>query len=388
MVPRDPAGTRAAQDTASTRARASGAQRRPPFRDAPNGIAATSGASSFAIRYHRLSFEGSTTMKVCIYGAGAIGGFLGARLGARGHSVAAVARGETLAALRRDGMRLAMKDGEVRTGVTAAEDPSALGPQDLVVVAVKAPAMGAVAQRIAPLLGPDTVVLTAMNGVPWWFFAGMPGPCANLPLATLDPGGAIAAAVPIRHVVGCVVHASCMTPAPGLVKHVMGQGLIVGEPAGGATARVTALADALGDAGFEARVSERIQQDIWYKLWGNMTMNPVSAFTGATVDRILDDALANGFCQAVMREAKAIGAAFGCPIDQTVEDRNAITRKLGAFKTSMLQDVEAGKPMEIDALLTVVREIARHVGLAAPNLDALLGLTRVFARVRGLYPAA
>ena len=135
-------------------------------------------------------------------------------------------------------------------------------------------------------------------------------------------------------------------------------------------------------------MSQRIQRDIWYKLWGNMTMNPVSAFTGATVDRILDDELANGFCQAVMREARNIGAAIGCPIEQTVEARNAITRKLGAFRTSMLQDVEAGKPLEIDALLTVVREIAGHVGVPAPNLDALLGLTRVFARTRGLYPAA
>lgn len=327
-------------------------------------------------------------MRVCVYGAGAIGGFLGARLGAQGHAVSAVARGATLAALARDGLRLAIGGGEVRAPVTAAEDPARLGPQDLVVVAVKAPAMPAVAARIAPLLGSDTMVLTAMNGVPWWFFAGMPGPCAGLRLGCLDPDGAIAAAIPVAHVVGCVVHASCASPAPGVVRHVMGQGLIVGEPAGGESARTTALARALTEAGFECRVSARIQQDIWYKLWGNMTMNPVSALTGATVDRILDDPLANGFCQNVMREAKAIGAAIGCPIEQTVEDRNAVTRKLGAFRTSMLQDVEAGKPLEIDALLTVVREIAGHVGVAAPNLDALLGVTRVFARAHGLYPAA
>ena len=171
------------------------------------------------------------------------------------------------------------------------------------------------------------------------------------------------------------------------MQHVMGHGLIIGEPAGGTSPNgSTALARELSAAGFECRVSERIQQDIWYKLWGNMTMNPVSAFTGATVDRILDDPLANGLCQAVMLEAKAVGAAFGCPIEQSVEDRNAVTRKLGAFKTSMLQDVESGKPLEIDALLTVVREIAQRVGVATPNLDALLGLTRVFARSRGLYP--
>ena len=327
-------------------------------------------------------------MKVCIYGAGAIGGFLGTRLGAQGHAVSAVARGATLAALAAEGLRLQLADREVRAPVVAVEDPARLGPQDLVVVAVKAPALPAVAAHIAPLLGPDTIVLTAMNGVPWWFFSGMPGPHAGRRLACLDPDGAIAAAIPVAHVVGCVVHASCTTPAPGVVRHAMGQGLIVGEPAGGESARTTALAAALGAAGFECRVSSRIQQDIWYKLWGNMTMNPVSALTGATVDRILDDPLANGFCQNVMREARTIGAAIGCPIEQTVEDRNAVTRKLGAFRTSMLQDVEAGKPLEIDALLTVVREIAGHAGVAAPNLDALLGVTRVFARVRGLYPPA
>jgi 2-dehydropantoate 2-reductase len=327
-------------------------------------------------------------MKVCIYGAGAIGGFIGARLAARDHSVSAVARGATLAALHAHGMRLRSAGRELRADVRAAEDPAQLGPQDLVVVAVKGPAMPGIAARIAPLLGPDTMVLTAMNGVPWWFFSGMPGPCAGVRLNTLDPDGAIAAAIPFRHVIGCVVHASCTTPEPGVVQHVMGQGLIIGEPAGGDSPRTTALAAALAAAGFECQLAQRIQKDVWYKLWGNMTMNPVSAFTGATVDRILDDELANGFCQAVMREARDVGAAIGCPIEQTVEARNAITRKLGAFRTSMLQDVEAGKPLEIDALLTVVREIGGRVGVPTPNLDALLGLTRVFARTRGLYPAA
>jgi 2-dehydropantoate 2-reductase len=223
--------------------------------------------------------------------------------------------------------------------------------------------------------------------VPWWFFSGMPGPYAGTALATLDPDGAIAAAIPVAHVVGCVVHASCATPEPGVVQQVMGQRLLVGEPAGGTSPRLAALVGALNDAGFEAAAAERIQQDIWYKLWGNMTMNPVSAFTGATLDRILDDPLANAFCQAVMNEAKAIGATIGCPIEQTAADRNAVTRKLGAIRTSMLQDVTAGRPVELDALLTVVREIAQRAAVPTPNLDALLGLTRVFARVRGLYPA-
>ena len=325
-------------------------------------------------------------MKTCIYGAGAIGGFIGARLAAQGHAVSAVARGATLEAINAHGMRLRSGGTEIAPRIVASSDPHTLGVQDLVVVAVKEPAMREVAPRIAPLIGPDTVVLTAMNGVQWWFFDGMPGTCRGMKLATLDPDGAIARAIPSRNVVGCVVHASCRTPEPGVVHNVMGQGLIVGEPAGGTSDRVTRLARDLTAAGFECRVSERIQQDIWYKLWGNMTMNPVSAFTGATADRVLDDELANGFCWRVMEEAKAIGAAIGCPIEQTVQDRTAVTRKLGAFKTSMLQDVEAGKPLEIDALLTVVREIAQRVNVPAPNLEALLGLTRVFARSHGLYP--
>lgn len=328
------------------------------------------------------------SMKICIYGAGAIGGFLGARLGAQGHALSAVARGATLVALREHGFRLATGDEDIVAAVNAEADPTALGPQDVVIVAVKEPAMREVARGIGPLLGPNTIVLTAMNGVPWWFFHGMPGPCAQMPLATLDPDGAIAEAIPAHHVVGCVVHASCKVAAPGLTQHVMGRGLIVGEPAGGTSPRVEHLASVLNDAGFECRVSPRIQQDIWYKLWGNMTMNPVSALTGATVDRILDDPLVDAFCRGVMGEAKAIGAAFGCAIEQSAEDRNAVTRKLGAFKTSMLQDVEAGKALEIDALLTVVREIAVKVQVESPYLDALLGLTRVFARTRGLYPAA
>ena len=326
------------------------------------------------------------TMKVCIYGAGAIGGMLGARLGAAGHTMTAVARGATLAALARHGLRLQRADGLVTAPVHAAEDPAALGAQDLVVVAVKGPAVGTIAARIAPLLASHTMVLVAMNGVPWWFFDGMPGPLAGMRLRTLDPDGAIAAAIPSTQVIGCVVHASCMTSEPGLVRHVMGDGLIVGEARGGASVRVGELAQTLTSAGFDARPSERIQQDIWYKLWGNMTMNPISAFTGASTDQMLDDDLVNGYCLAVMAEAAAIGARIGCPIAQSGEDRMAVTRKLGAFKTSMLQDADAGRPLEIDALLAVVREIAERVKVPTPHLDGLLGLTRLFARNRGLYP--
>ena len=330
------------------------------------------------------------TQKICIYGAGAIGGWLGARLAAQGAAVSAVARGATLAALRTHGLRLreAGADGAVAErafAVQASDSPFDLGPQDLVIVAVKAPAMAEVARAIAPLLGPDTAVLTAMNGVPWWFFEGFGGALAGTALQAVDPTGEIARAVPARHVIGCVVHASCAVNAPGVIRHHFGNGLIIGEPSGQDTARVQALAALLERAGFAATVSPQIQKDIWFKLWGNMTVNPISAFTGATTDLILGDELVRGFVSSVMLEAKEIGARIGIPIDQQPEDRHAVTRKLGAFKTSMLQDVEAGKPVELDALVTVVRELGQKTGVPTPFTDALLGLARVHAQVRGLY---
>ncbi|MGB9989160.1 2-dehydropantoate 2-reductase [Pseudoduganella rhizocola] len=325
-------------------------------------------------------------MKVCIVGAGAIGGFVGTRLAAAGRAqVSALARGATLDALRTHGWRLRMDDGMVAAPLAAASASAAeLGPQDLVVIAVKGPALGAIAQAIAPLLGEHTVVLPAMNGVPWWFgsgAAGLPGG----PLDSVDPGGRIGAAIPYQRVLGCVVHASASVAEPGLVQHKMGKGLIVGEPEGGASARSREVADLLSHAGFEVTLSPRIRYDIWYKLWGNMTINPVSAMTGATADKLLDDPLVSGFCLAAMREAAAIGQRIGCGISETPEDRQLVTRKLGAFKTSMLQDVEAGRPIELDSIVGAAREIGQRVGVPTPNIDALLGLTRLFARMRGLY---
>ena len=285
------------------------------------------------------------TQKICIYGAGAIGGWLGARLAAQGAAVSAVARGATLAALRTHGLRLreAGADGAVAErafAVQASDSPFDLGPQDLVIVAVKAPAMAEVARAIAPLLGPDTAVLTAMNGVPWWFLQGFGGPLAGTRLESVDPGGAIAQAIDARRVIGCVVHASCSVDEPGVIRRHFGNGLIVGEPAGGDTPRLASLAALLRQAGFDTTVSAQIQKDVWYKLWGNMTINPISAFTGATADRILDDDLARGFVSAVMLEAREIGARIGIPITQQPEDRHQVTRKLGAFKPSMLQDLK------------------------------------------------
>jgi len=268
---------------------------------------------------------------------------------------------------------------KARASSAAAE----LGPQDLVVIAVKGPAMATIAAQVGPLLKPDTIVLPAMNGVPWWFSQGL-GSLGDRPLESVDPGGAISGAIPSGHVIGCVVHLSAATTEPGLVQHRSGMGLIVGEPDGSSSERLRRLHALLTTAGFDVTSSPRIRHDIWYKLWGNITMNPVSAITGATGDQVLDDPLVRGFCSAAMLEASAIGDRIGCAIDQGPEARHAVTRELGAFKTSMLVDVERGRPIELDAIVTVVHELGRRTGVPTPNIDALLGLTRLFARTRGL----
>ncbi len=326
-------------------------------------------------------------MKICIVGAGAVGGLIGTRIAVLGDAeVSAVARGETLAALKSHGWR-AERDGVLVTAPLAAAstEPALLGPQDLVIVAVKATAMTAVAASIVPLLGPETIVLPAMNGVPWWFTQGLPG-LGAAPLQSVDPGGAIAAAIPLRHVIGGVVHLSAATGEPGLVLHRHGAGMIIGEPDGTTSPRLKRVASLLTRAGFDVTASSTIRQDIWFKLWGNLTMNPVSALTGATGDRMLDDPLVREFCSAAMREAAVIGARIGCAIDQDPEDRHAITRQLGALRTSMLVDVERGRPIELDAIVTAVHELGSRTGVPTPSIGALLGLTRLFARTHGLYP--
>jgi 2-dehydropantoate 2-reductase len=325
--------------------------------------------------------------KVAIVGAGAIGGWLGVHLARAGAQVSVLARGDTLQALQKNGLQMHQGSELLTVPVVASQDAAALGVQDLVVISVKAPALASVAAQVGPLIGPHTVVLTAMNGVPWWFLQGFGGPVEGRSLSSVDPSGAIAQALPAAHIIGCVVHASCSVDAPGVIRHHFGDGLIVGEPSGQPTARVQALHALLQQAGFNATLSPQIQKDIWYKLWGNMTVNPVSAITGATTDRILDDELVRGFISNVMLEAKTIGERIGIPIAQAPEDRHAVTRKLGAFKTSMLQDVQAGKPVELDALVSAVRELGQLTQVATPFTDALLGLSRLHARGLGLYPA-
>jgi 2-dehydropantoate 2-reductase len=326
-------------------------------------------------------------VKICVVGAGAIGGFLGTRLALDpGNAVAALARGTTLVALRDHGWRL-RQGGELLSApvAAAADDPRELGSHDLVILALKAQSLPALAPTLAPLFSPDTIVLPAMNGVPWWFGAGTPALAAR-PLESVDPGGAIAAAIPVSRVVGCVVHASASVSEPGVTSHRMGRGLILGEPVGGDSARITRLGELFTHAGFEVSCSPRIRYDVWYKLWGNMTMNPVSALTGATTDRVLDDELVRTFCAGAMREAAAVGARIGCEVRESADDRQLVTRKLGVFKTSMLQDVEASRTLELDALVGAVHEIGARVGVATPMIDALFGLTRLFGQVHGLYP--
>ena len=332
-------------------------------------------------------------MKVCVVGAGAVGGlvagWLGHRLGPQDLTLSVLARGETLAALQRNGLRVEQAGGPVVVQpIFASDQPEVLGVQDLVVVAVKGPALGAVAPAVRALSGAHTTVLVAMNGIPWWYFDHLEGPAQGLRLATVDPGDQIRAHIPTERVLGCVVHLSAGTSAPGVVSHAFGNRLILGEPAGGDSLRLQQVGDLLARGGFVVETSPRIQREIWFKLWGNMTMNPISALTGATGDRILDDTLVRAYLNAMMLEAREIGARFGIPIEQHPEQRHELTRKLGAFRTSMLQDTEAGRPLEIDALLSAVCEVGRRLHMPTPHLDSLLGMTRLMARTRGLYPEA
>lgn len=317
---------------------------------------------------------------MAIVGAGAIGGLVGARLArAGGCRLSVWARGATREALGRNGWSVTDPDGtswQVRP--SAVGSPEELGPQDVLILSVKTTALEAVADGTASLIGPDTVVLTLLNGVPWWFGPSLPA-LAVAPPRSVDPHGRLLARWPVDRVIGGVVHCSASCPAPGQVAHRGGLGLVIGDPLRRAPTpeRHDQVAQLLRGAGFEVTVSAGIQQDLWYKLWGNLTMNPVSALTRATADRILDDPLVRAFCSAAMREAAAAGDRIGCPIDQDPEARHAVTRKLGAFRTSMLQDVEAGRPLELEAIVHAVREIAAQVGVPTPSIDALHGLVRL-----------
>jgi len=325
-------------------------------------------------------------MKIAVVGLGAVGGLMAGRLADAGHDVTAIARGATLARVRERGLDIEAAGQRRNYTFRVTDDAAAAGPQQLVVIALKAPSLLAAADSVAPLIGPASVILPAMNGVPWWFMPAARAFASEPPIESVDPGGRLFASLPLAQVLGCVVHLTCSSPEPGFVRHGFGQRLIVGEPRGGPSARVNEVCVALASAGFQAEPSADIRSDVWYKLWGNMTMNPVSALTGALTDAIVDDVLVREFILRCMAEAAAIGARIGCPIAQSGEARLAVARELGGFRTSMLQDAEAGRAIELDALVTAVHEIGKRVGIDAPNIAALLGLARLMGRTRGLYP--
>lgn len=314
--------------------------------------------------------------RIGVVGAGAIGGWIAARLALGGQAVSVVARGQTLEALRRDGLHLTHGDSADVAEVQTSDDPTELGLQDVLIIAVKAPGLADAAEAARAMIGSETRIVPMLNGVPWWF--------AGEPLASVDPGGRIAAALPAAQVVGTVVHAACSRPAPNhiVVKHA--DKLILGEPGGGTSNRVDELAEIFERAGITVERTDDVRRAIWYKLWGNATINPLSALTRSTADRLLAEAHTRAWMLEAMAELAAVGAAIGCPISESGEDRMAVTARLGAFKTSMLQDVEAGRPIELEALLGAPREIALRAGVPTPQLDRIYGLTRLLAENLGL----
>lgn len=313
---------------------------------------------------------------IAVVGAGAIGGWVAAKLALAGYRVSVLARGATLEALRSQGLRL-IDCGQTQSApVTATDDAVALGEQDLVVIAVKAPALAEGAEAARQLIGSGTLVLPMLNGVPWWF--------TPTPLRSVDPDGRIAAALPLNKLIGCVVHASCSRSAPNQVTVRHADKLILGEPGGTQSARVERLSTLFESAGIRAETSADIRRAIWYKLWGNATVNPLSALTRSTADRLLADPVIRAVMAEAMDELARVGAAIGCPIAESAEDRMAITARLGAFKSSMLQDVEAGRAIELEALLGAPLEIAARAGVPAPQLQRLYAVTRLLAQNLGL----
>lgn len=330
------------------------------------------------------------SLKVCIVGVGAIGTWLGVHL-SKSNSVelSCWVRPSSLERLQNDGLQLSSIQNHTQSTQVAhprffsdisleSEKP------DWIILCVKSTSLLNVTQQIKDLVGPSTHVLTAMNGVPWWFMSSRGGEFENRNIESVNPGGVIQSLIPQKHWVGAVVHASCSSIQSGSATHHFGQELIVGEPNRSLSNRVQALQQLLCEVGFNAKASEHIHYDIWFKLWGNMTVNPVSVLTGATTDKILGDDLVLQFISSIMMEAKEIGRILGIEIDQSPNDRHAITAKLGAFKTSMLQDLEAGRPIELNALVAAVKELGVGVGVKTPFTDVLLGLTRLKAKTIGL----
>lgn len=325
-------------------------------------------------------------MKVCIYGAGAIGAHIGVLMKRAGVDVSLIARGAHLDAIRRDGLKLLIGGEEKIAKMPASNDPKELGPQDYVIVALKSHQAWEAAEQMRPLFGPNTAVVTAQNGIPWWYFHGFEGQYANLQLQSVDPEGRQWRAIGPERAIGCTVYPAAEIVAPGVVKHIYGDRYGLGEPTRKATPRVTALAEAFEAAGLKSKVYPEIRNDIWLKLWGNLCFNPISALTHATLDVVATDPGTRGVARQMMQEAEAIARRIGVHFRVDIEKRINGAASVGAHRTSMLQDLEKKRPIELDALLTVVQEMGRLVDVATPTIDTVLALTKQMGRVAGVYP--
>jgi 2-dehydropantoate 2-reductase len=325
-------------------------------------------------------------MKIGIFGAGAVGGYLAVDLARAGHEVTCIARGSHLEAMRAKGLTLRI-GGEERTAECSfTDDPAEAGPQDVLIVTLKAHQAYEAAERFLPMLGPDTPVVTAMNGVPWWYFYKLSGKYANHRLQSVDPGGWQWNTLGPERAIGCVVYPASEIVEPGVILHKYGNKFTLGEPDGSISERCQRLSEALEGAGFRAPIRDNIRDDIWIKLWGNLCFNPISALTGATLDIVATDTSTRILSRCMMLEAQTIGEALGVNFRVDVHRRINGAAEVGPHKTSMLQDMERGRPLEVDALVTAVQEMGRLVGVETPYIDSVLGLIQQRGRVLGLYP--
>ncbi len=324
-------------------------------------------------------------MKICIYGAGAIGGLIGAHLVKAGVEVTLIARGLHLAAIKRGGLAIVGPKESFTVKPKATEDPIEAGLQDTVIIALKAQAVAAIAPSLAPLLGPGTAVVTATNGLPWWYFHGIEGELKDRRLPLLDPGDAQWRAIGPERVIGCVVYPAAEIVRPGEIRHIEGDRLTLGEPDGGKSQRVLELSRALIAGGLKAPVKTDIRTEIWVKLWGNVAFNPLSALTGATLKQLCDDPATRALARAMMLETQEIARRLGIVMPIGIDRRIDGAAAVGQHKTSMLQDFERGRSIELDAILGAVAELGRLVGSETPMIDAIFALTRAKARIAGLY---
>ena len=324
-------------------------------------------------------------MRICIYGAGAIGAWLGVQLTLAGEDVTLIARGPHLAAMQKNGVKLLIGGTEKIAHPRCVEDPQDAGPQDYVIITLKAHSFPAVVDSLQPLFDDDTALVTGVNGIPWWYFYQLDGAFENHKLDSVDPGGRIWDAVGPQRAIGCVVYPAAEIAEPGVIRHIEGDRFILGEPDGRRSDRADRLCQALTGAGFRSRVRNNIRDDIWVKLWGNLCFNPISALTHATLDHVAGEPGTGGVCRRMMLEAQAIGEKLGARFRVSVDKRIAGGAAVGAHKTSMLQDLESGRPMEIDALVTVVQELGRLVDIPTPTIDVVLALIQQRAAVAGTY---